>query len=74
MSFNPSPDEAINLLEGYFYWNGIPKPLGCPIETDFRKADIALVGLPLAVNPIERTQYLAARGPSPLSGVSSKPS
>jgi guanidinopropionase len=61
MSFNPSAGEAINLLEGYFYWNGIPKLLGCPIETDFAKADIALVGLPLAVNPIERTQYLAPR-------------
>jgi len=61
MSFDPDAKEAISLLEGYFYWNGFPKLLGCPIETDFNKADIALVGLPLAVNPIERTQYLAPR-------------
>jgi guanidinopropionase len=61
MSFTPSADEALHLLEGYFYWSGFPKLLGCEIETDFTKADIALVGLPLAVNPIERTQYLAPR-------------
>lgn len=61
MSFNPDAEQAMNLLEGYFYWNGFPKLLGCPIETDFAKADIALVGLPLAINPIERTQYLAPR-------------
>lgn len=61
MSFNPTAEEAINLLEGFFYWNGFPKLLGCEIETDFTKADIALVGLPLAINPIERTQYLAPR-------------
>jgi guanidinopropionase len=61
MSFNPNAEEAINLLEGFFYWNGFPKLLGCEIETDFSKADIALAGLPLAINPIERTQYLAPR-------------
>lgn len=61
MSFAPSAEQAGQLLESYFYWNGFPKLLGCPIETDFSKADIALVGLPLAVNPIERTQYLAPR-------------
>ena len=61
MSFTPTADEALHLLEGYFYWSGFPKLLGCEIETDFTKADIALVGLPLAVNPIERTQYLAPR-------------
>ncbi|WP_099041749.1 arginase family protein [Mycobacterium neglectum] len=61
MSFTPTADEALNLLEGYFYWSGFPRLLGCEIETDFTKADIALVGLPLAVNPIERTQYLAPR-------------
>lgn len=61
MSFNPNAEEAISLLEGFFYWNGFPKLLGCEIEKDFSKADIALAGLPLAVNPIERTQYLAPR-------------
>lgn len=61
MSFEPDAEQARNLLEGYFYWNGFPRLLGCPIETDFSKADIGLVGLPLAVNPIERTQYLAPR-------------
>lgn len=61
MSFEPSAEQAISLLEGYFYWNGFPKLLGCPIETDFARADIALVGLPLACNPIERTQYLGPR-------------
>lgn len=61
MSFNPDAEEALNLLEGFFYWNGFPKLLGCEIERDFTKADIALAGLPLAVNPIERTQYLAPR-------------
>ncbi|CAN5820294.1 agmatinase [soil metagenome] len=61
MSFNPNPEEAIILLEGFFYWNGFPKLLGCEIETDFAKADIVLAGLPLAINPIERTQYLAPR-------------
>ncbi|KUH98756.1 arginase [Mycolicibacterium acapulense] len=61
MSFTPSAEEAVHLLEGYFYWSGFPKLLGCEIETDFTKADIALVGLPLAVNPVERTQYLGPR-------------
>ncbi|GAT10013.1 arginase family protein [Mycolicibacterium novocastrense] len=61
MSFAPSAEEAVHLLEGYFYWSGFPKLLGCEIETDFTKADIALVGLPLAVNPVERTQYLGPR-------------
>ena len=61
MSFNPNAEEAINLLEGFFYWNGFPKLLGCEIEKDFSQADIALAGLPLAINPIERTQYLAPR-------------
>lgn len=61
MSFNPDPELALDLLQGFFYWNGFPKLLGCPIETDFTQADIALVGLPLAINPIERTQYLAPR-------------
>lgn len=61
MSFNPNAEEAMSLLEGYFYWNGIPKLLGCQLGTDFAKADIALVGLPLAINPVERTQYLAPR-------------
>ncbi|MCV7300344.1 arginase family protein [Mycobacterium barrassiae] len=61
MSFTPSADEAIELLEGYFYWSGFPRLLGCEIETDFTKADIALVGLPLAINPVERTQYLGPR-------------
>jgi guanidinopropionase len=61
MSFDPDAEEALRLLVGYFYWNGFPRLLGCPIETDFAKADIALVGLPLAVNPIERTQYLGPR-------------
>jgi guanidinopropionase len=61
MSFEPTADEAIHLLEGYFYWSGFPKLLGCEIETDFTKADIALVGLPLAINPVERTQYLGPR-------------
>jgi guanidinopropionase len=61
VSFTPSADEAIELLEGYFYWSGFPRLLGCEIETDFTKADIALVGLPLAINPVERTQYLGPR-------------
>ena len=61
MSFNPSAAEAVNLLEGYFYWNGFPKLLGCPDRNRFQQADIALIGLPLAINPIERTQYLAPR-------------
>ncbi|WP_094285613.1 arginase family protein [Mycobacterium lehmannii] len=61
MSFTPSAEEAVHLLEGYFYWSGFPKLLGCEIETDFTKADIALVGLSLAVNPVERTQYLGPR-------------
>jgi guanidinopropionase len=61
MSFTPTADEAIHLLEGYFYWSGFPKLLGCEIESDFSKADIALVGLPLAINPVERTQYLGPR-------------
>lgn len=61
MSFDPNPQDALKYLQGFFYWNGIPTLLGCPIESDFSKADIALVGLPLAVNPIERTQYLAPR-------------
>ncbi len=61
MSFNPDATEALDLLSRFFYWNGFPKLLGCEIESDFTKADIALVGLPLAVNPIERTQYLAPR-------------
>ncbi len=61
MSFNPDAQEALQLLEGFFYWSGIPKLLGCELESDFAKADIALAGLPLAINPIERTQYLAPR-------------
>lgn len=61
MSFDPSAEQAGQLLESYFYWNGFARLLGCPIGTDFADADIALVGLPLAVNPIERTQYLAPR-------------
>lgn len=61
MSFNPDADETLAMLQKYFYWSGFPRLLGCEIETDFAKADIALVGLPLTGNPIERTQYLAPR-------------
>lgn len=61
MSLNLDTPEGLQLLERYCYWNGIPKLLGCELESDFTKADIALIGLPLAVNPIERTQYLAPR-------------
>ncbi|QIS10593.1 arginase family protein [Nocardia arthritidis] len=48
-------------IRSFMYWQGIPTLLGCPIETDPRQVDIALVGLPLTSNPVERTQYLAPR-------------
>jgi guanidinopropionase len=61
MSFEPTPEELSKALEGYFYWQGIPTLLGCELERDASKADIALVGLPWTSNQIERTQYLGPR-------------
>jgi hypothetical protein len=51
----------IEALGRFFYWQGIPTLLGCELETDPTKADIALVGLPSTCNQIERTQSLAPR-------------
>lgn len=53
--------ENNNLYANYYYWHGIPTLLGCELEKDPTKMDIALVGLPWTSNTIERTQYLAPR-------------
>lgn len=61
MAHDPTPEELTGLVAGMFYWHGIPTLLGCELAQDPRAADIALVGLPWATNPIERTQYLGPR-------------
>lgn len=61
MAFTPTPEEFLKQVGGYSYWQGIPTLLGCPLEQDPAKADIALVGLPWTSNLIERTQYLGPR-------------
>jgi guanidinopropionase len=61
MAFVPTTEEFLKQVGGYCYWQGIPTLLGCPLEQDPAKADIALVGLPWTRNLIERTQYLGPR-------------
>ncbi|GMU55871.1 MAG: agmatinase [Candidatus Xenobia bacterium] len=50
-----------NAVGSLLYWEGIPTFLGCPLAAPGDEADIALVGLPWAHNPMERTQHLAPR-------------
>lgn len=54
-------EEMAALVSGQLNWYGIPTFFGCEVETDPKKADIALVGLPWTYNLMERTQYLAPR-------------
>jgi guanidinopropionase len=61
MASEMTPDEIAKAALQYCNWYGFPTLLGCEVETDPARADIALVGLPWTYNPMERTQYHAPR-------------
>src|SRR5579862_8732405 len=56
-----SNEEFAALVTAQLNWYGFPTLLGCEVETDPTKADIALLGLPWTYNLMERTQYMAPR-------------
>jgi guanidinopropionase len=56
-----TPEEFARYATQQFNWYGFPTLLGCEVETDPARADIALVGLPWTYNLMERTQYHAPR-------------
>jgi guanidinopropionase len=56
-----TPEEFAKYATQQFNWYGFPTLLGCAVETNPARADIALVGLPWTYNLVERTQYHAPR-------------
>jgi guanidinopropionase len=54
--------DADKAVSTYFWWQGIPTFLGCPIVNNPADTDIGLVGVPYSGgNVIDRMQYLAPR-------------